>query len=1088
MLTVLGLPVGRAPQDACAKMREWRKTLTSGGFCLGGRADVYDSMMYNFGPFELNTKRHELRCRGHLVAIAPKAFAVLSYLVAHHARMVSKAELMDAFWSRNASEAALHKTVSQIRKALDVADSDHVFLKTLHGRGFQFMAKPQDMPDHAAPPSQTMLQERRQIAVLCLRMPEGHTVDQQAQERFLQFARDRVAAHHGQLLHMMVNSFTVTFGLNPAYEDSARRAVHCAWQILTMKGAIQQSDMVIAVGIDTGAVTIGGNAKEQDWQAPSDIEVQAKLLAEAAGRNRIMISETARYLLRDEAEADKQGPGYEVTALSALGAGIPSRPHKRPTRFVGRDAELAFLQGSLTKLRSGAFQAVALSGPAGIGKSRLTREFTETLAFDDLTVCKVSCTARLQNSPLAPLRHICANLLPCDVEEFASDPVDAALLRLLVDDVAPSEPDLQGLSNRNRNARNLKLVQRIMAQAAQDKPLLIVFEDVHWLDATSRDIIQAMVRNGGVDRVFLLLTTRPTDTPDMVDSVLHLSPLGREDSLQLIRAMPEHESIDERTATALRDRAGGNPFFLEELVLAAHLGENARQTVPKTVQAVIEIRIGTLPARLRMVLYVMAIAGDEAALDLIAQLTGQSIDLLEQDMIQLVQDGFLFEDENGFGFRHVLLSDTAYTMVEEVDRKRLHAEAASYFAANDPPIRDEVLAWHYQEAGCINTAIRCWTKASYAAMHRSAQVEAVSFAQSGIALMKGGRSLPAEDELRLRLASATSMLAVQGYGAPEVGAELERAQALNAVAGTFKSKVRVLTGLWVHNWVVGQLASSLRYATTLLEMAQTAQEPLLEMHAHACSGEVLTHLGQLDLAMSHLTKGLAQPAEMAASTMANQYGVVTCAAYAAWVAGMKGNIDDVRRYADLSRSLSQARENRFAEAIHSALCAEAFMFVGDVNKTAELANRAIDLSREHGFPFWLGTGLVMQGWALGQSGDFDPALAAIEEGIGIFEKTGAGIQLTNWYGLKAETHLRAGQVQAGLDMGVTALKIAEKTQDKWFTPRLHSTLAELHKSRGDQEASNHHHQCALRLQQASGLADQFALISPISDTHRPNLR
>lgn len=1039
-------------------------------------------MIYRFEQFELDEGRQELRRAGDLVSITPKAFGVLTYLLKNGDRLVSKSELMDAFWSRNVSEAALQKTISLLRKSLDEDEAETPILKTVHGRGFRIVVDVtrQDTDTGTGTSVETAgVAEQRLVAVLCLKIsgPEGRQPQPDTIDSCLRKARLQVESYQGKLLHMMVNQFTASFGVAPDFEDGARRAAHCAWQLSRTAEirAIRSAGGHVSLGIDVGPMPLSGD--ENAWQAPSTLEIGAVALADADPRDAVLISETAFQQLRDEVDVSSHGDRYALTDIAVLSTGIPARPSKNPTGFVGRAAELAFLNSCFKEASTGSFRATALSGPAGIGKSRLTSEFLKSLGDGGARICMANCSAHMTNSALAPIRQICSALLQHGAEGLATDPVDAALLALLIDEDAQPSPVLEGMSDRQRNARTLALIQQVLRLASEEDPLLIVFEDVHWLDATSRATLGALLRKGGVPRVFLLMTTRPTEDPPLPDSVLNLSPLSAEDSLLLIRAVPGNDTISDDDAAVLSSRASGNPFFLEELVLAARSGTAVDLELPNTVQAVMEVRIGALAPAQRTVLYVMAIAGEVSAPQLLARLTQREEAALEDDLVSLVQLGFLFEDDAGFTFRHVLLSDTAYAMVAQQDRRRLHGEIARYLETSDDPSRDETKAWHHQEAGNTAIAIGYWTKASYAAIHRSARPEAISFARSGLAQIDPEDASHQEAELRLRLALATALMAVRGYGAPEVGDELERALVLSTMAGSEKAKVRVLMGLWVNTWVAGKLETSLQHATELLQRAERSGDPSLRLQAHAATGEVLTHLGRLDEARLHLKNGLDHAPDVAAKTITDQNSAVTCAAYAAWVAGLQGRKDDLLRHVETSRKLSLVRENLFSEAIHFALCAEVFMFLNDVEKTSELARQAISVSREHGFPFWLASGLVLEGWALGMAGRFDAAFPAIEEGISVFQRTGAGVQFTNWFGLKAETHLRAGEVQAGIEEGEKALAIAEGNQDSWFAPRVHSVLAALYSRQGEMPKAAFHTEQASSLKETRKLADAFVRIS-----------
>ena len=1020
--------------------------------------------MYCFEQFELDTDKQELRLRDQVVAIEPKTLSVLTYLIEHNDRMVTKRELMEAFWSRNASETALQKTISRARKALGDEDADRPLLKTYHGRGFRFMPALSSIKMAPEPDTQTQsghaIREQRQVAVLCVNLSffdvDAAEAGQGVVDAFLEAARLMVADNQGKLLHMMVSGFTASFGLDPEYEDSARRAAHCAWALARSAEsvALAADGAQVAFSIDVGAVMLVEDADGSEWQPPSAIELRSSALAETATQSGILITAATQQLLRDEAEVTPVDSAFHLTSFISNSTGIPARPSKHPTPFVGREAELAFLNSCLEQTKAGQFQAATLSGPPGIGKSRLTVEFLSSLEPDKLQYCKIHCLPRLQNSVLAPLRQMCAALLAREPHDIAQGPIDAALLRLLLDVDAPPDPILDGLSDRKRRQSISALIGQILRCASAEIPLVLVFEDVHWIDATSRGTLDALVRAGGIENVFLLVTTRPIDSTPIAESTLHLSPLRPDDSLRLVREMPT--VIDDKHAMALVHRADGNPFFLEELVLVAQSGADPRAELPETVQAVIAVRIGELSSSLRTLLYVLAIIGDKYSLDLIVYLTQRDGIDVESDLLLLTRRGFLIEETSGFSFRHMLLSDTAYSMVAKTDRQQLHLKIAEYLEEADPTVHSETLAWHYQEAGHRDQAISYWTKATYGALHRSARPEAIVFAQSGLALIDPADNGQAEQELRLRLALATALMAVRGYGAKEVGEELDRALLLGKHAGSFKTKVRVLMGLWVHTWVTGQLSTSLEHATTLLGMAALVKDPSLDLQAHTGAGAVLTHKGQLSKAIFHLEKGLQHAQETALQNITSQNAAVTCAAYAAWVSGMQGRRSDLIAHCDRSRTLSEVRENPFARAIYLGLCTNAHMFAGDLTTTLELATQTVRLSREHGFPFWLGTGLVMQGWCLGQKGEFEQAIEMIDEGIVVFQATGAIVQFTKQYGLKAEIHLRAGQIEMGLAAADRAMKHAKRTDEVWFTPRVHAVMSGLYAKMGNEAKMQEH--------------------------------
>ncbi|WP_299777062.1 AAA family ATPase [uncultured Roseobacter sp.] len=1042
-------------------------------------------MIFRFLTFTLDTERRELRDDMGLVPLSPKAFDVLCYLIEHQDRVVPKSELLDAFWSAQVSEAALQKTISLIRKATTVADNSQEVLKTYHGLGFRFVAAAQERPQTPSPAlvgndaEAIVVREQRLAAVLSLRI--GHSGGQVGaddppplSDEFLGRAREIVDQYQGHLLRMVLEGFTVSFGLGGIYEDGARRAAHCALALLDCADMLGPG-AVVSIGIDTGTSDVVAGEDMEKWAPPGGIERKANALSKAAARGEIILSAATHDQLRDEIESVQCPAGFRLISIPQMQSGVPARPRKKPAAFVGRRAEMAFLLKNLELVQTGDGQGVVLSGPAGIGKTRLVSEFLKTLDEAGVRHIKLQCLPSLINSPRAPIRDMCLSLFSPPPEGTLLDDVDTALLQDLYEEPNVSKTALAALSDHQRRQRSLVLIDRMLAASCESQPMVLVIEDTHWIDATSQEYLEAMLRDIGRKRLMIVMTTRPTDTASLTEGVLHLAPLGRADSVSLLQQNADNKGFDETTSEQLVRRAAGNPFFIEELALACQVGADPSTDLPDTVQAVIAVRIGALDAGLRTLLYVIAVIGTPARIELMMLLLGKRVEEVEHAVEPLIRMGFIQAEPDGYTFRHMLIHDTACSMVAPRDRKRLHADIAALLEEEvfDWTPRPERLAWHHQEAGARRKAISYWIAASRDALHRSARREAIAFARDGLALIDADMPDAAKEELDLQLCLAPALAALRGYGAVDVGEAYYRARVLNRGVGSTKSEIRVLVGLWIHTWVSGRLTESLGHAGKLLDIAASVREPALDLQAEASMGQVLLHRGETQKALGHLMSGLRSTGGAPPATLPAQNSAVACAAYAAWTTSLSGDVERAKAYIERSAELSEVHENPFAQAIHFALCSEPYMFMGDAAGCLALADRAVVVSREHNFDFWLSTGLVMRGWALGQLQDFEPAFEAMDEGIAVFEAAGAGVQLANWYGLQAETFLAADQPEAGLEAAQHALTCAQKAEDVFFTPRIHATAARLHRMLGAESRASEHSQKASDLIRAFGMTPRF---------------
>lgn len=1038
-------------------------------------------MTFLFGGFELDMDRLELRQNGQAIPIAPKAFSVLAYLAEHGDRMVSKAELLDAFWSANTSEAALQTTMSLVRKALQDKGKNPPLIKTYHGHGFRMLCPVQsgapDTPQaKQAEPALTQLRERRLVAVLCARLSHEGDPDAASVSAFLDAARAQIAGDQGKLIRMMMNGFTVSFGLDPTFEDGAQRAAFRAFE-LTRIAAGMQGGVSVSFGIETGMVS--REDAESEWAPPDDIERRASDLAGRAGRNEILLSDAARFQLGQEVATEQVADAYRLTSPPALISGIPARPQKRMTRFVGRAGEIAFLTAALARVPDGAGKALTLIGPAGIGKSRLVAEFLKAERATDIRVAKIQCLPRMHDRALAPIRQLCRDVLNEQRESLSGDRLGMALLNWLVDETSRPDDILEGISDQMRQQQCRELVLRLLREVCARAPLILILEDMHWSDAQSRVFMDSIIRSADSMRLMLVATTRPQGDGTPEGGVLHLDPLGHEDSLSLLRDMPEAADLSPPEAETLATRAAGNPFFLEELALVALRGGDLDSDLPDTVQAVIEVRIDALDLRARTLLYMISVIGPPAPLDVISHLAGLVPEQVEPDLARLVSQGFLLSEGRGFSFRHMLLNDTAYAMVAPSDRRDLHKRTATYYLQNDPEfeqLRPETLAWHFQEAGETAQAVAYWARASQAAVYRSDRHNAIVFSEQGLSLLSPDMADGAKQELTLQMCLGTTLMAVRGYGSPLVGTALERARELGEKVGSFKNQAGILSALFVHVWVAGRMTDAIEIARILLKMAGQVDSPILHLQANASMGEVLLHMSKLDEAKLHLHAAVRNVTDDAITTITTQNAAVTCTAFCAWIAGLQGDKEGLETFSASSRSLSEVINNPFARAIHFGLCSEAFKCAGDVQACYDSANQAVLLSREQDFPFWLGTGLVIRGWAIGQQGQFDDALADIDEGIAVFRQTSARIQLPNWYGLKADTLLGANRLQEAMEAGQRAMEYAAQNGDTWFMPRMHAIMARLSEMLGDDTAARAYQAQVEAAIKANHLADSFTEI------------
>lgn len=1042
-------------------------------------------MEYKFLSFTLDSLHRELKSNGNPIILAPKAFSILLYLIENNDRMVSKRQLMDTFWSVNVSESALLKSISLIRKAVGQNKSSEPIVKTYHGVGYRFVAPIQSEDSEVSDTQLTTdLTEHRVVSIISVKLGDSCHLEPKQQsisnmEKRLENAKTIIEAHQGNLLHMMVDGFTANFGLIDLYDDVARRALNCAVELVKPEENIEVNNdaATISVGIDTGLILFD-DAKDQQWKPPGDIERRASQLAENAKSGEVLLTQKTLDHLPNEVKVESYGEAFILMSPLFQRSGVPARLDKTPSVFVGRKAERAFLSECLNNSEFGNGSVVVLSGPAGIGKTRLVTEVLIKQQRKQYQQILINCLPSLQNSPLAPIRDLCHKLLSnLEQSNLSLSAVSEAILQELLEKTDAKNPILKELSTHQRRLESYLVIDTLITSACESSPLVLIIEDVHWLDATSVEYLNEIIRSLVDKRLMLVVTTRPVESHLQVESLLNIAPLANEDCREMLNSNESIGNLNSEMTEILISRSAGNPFFLEELAFATQSNLSNEHQIPDTVQAVITVRIGSLAKELRYLVYIIAVIGPPAKLELIFHLYGSDENTVYSLLEELIKKGFVIRDMDYYSLRHMLITDMAYSIISEVDRKKLHGQIADFLSAHADvnETRPEKIAWHYQESGNKQKAIPYWLIASRDALKQFNYNETVTFATKGLDLANGTSIEEKKVSLDFHLIMATALTTLHGFGFRGAGETYKKAHDLNNEVGDARSSFHVLVGLWIHNWVIGKLSESLSYAKKLMYLAEKSNHVLIQIQAHTSLGQVLTHMGRIEEAYEYLIKGVEYINKEPPKTLSDQNAATSCAAYAAWCASLMGNYDAAMRYYKLSDELSKMFKNPFALGIHYSLCSEYLLFIDDVDKCLELADKAILVSRKHNFSFWLGTGLVLRGWTLGQQGKLEQAFLALDEGIKVFKSTGAGVQMSNWFGLKAEIELKAGKLSEGLESVQYALNYADTTDDVHFKPRIHAVAAKLYQSMDDKSNSESH---AL---QAKKLTKKFKFQNNISD-------
>ena len=580
-------------------------------------------------------------------------------------------------------------------------------------------------------------------------------------DRFFRVALAEVHRYEGTVNQFLGDGFMALFGAPIAHEDHARRAV------LAALGIAGRTEVQIRIGINSGLVVVGaiGDDLRLDYTAFGDTTVLAARLQAAASPGTVLVSQRTAGLVRGYFQLEEVTPVQVkermVYPARVLGLGTRAAPIAADDElgpFTGRDGELAELRRALEATASGEGQVVGLVGEPGLGKSRLAFEFRR-LAEPGASVLEGRCLsygASIAYLPLFDLMRGACGIAANEPPGLAGTKIERRLKALELDvslayylrhafGLAGADPGPAGLDPQALRARTFEALRRLLLAEARHQPLVVLIEDLHWIDQTSQQFLAEFADEVPSAPIMLLVTYRPGCSPPWLGksfaSQLALRPLSPSAS-EAIAAWMLH-GTDQGAAAVIAERGEGNPFFLEELARAAvdQAAGMAGITVPETVQQVLAARIDRLGADQKAALQLAAVLGREFPLDLAEEVWDASMPL-EARLLELKGLEFLRERhgaaERTFAFKHALTREVAYDGLLEARRRELHGRAGDAMERFQAGRFEhcELLAYHYSRSTSPARAIPYLKTAGDSARQRYANEEAVTLYGQAIGLIE----------------------------------------------------------------------------------------------------------------------------------------------------------------------------------------------------------------------------------------------------------------------------------------------------------------------------------------------------------------
>jgi class 3 adenylate cyclase/predicted ATPase len=928
----------------------------------------------------------------------------------------------------------------------------------------------------------------------------------------------RVVKHYeGFAARFVGDGILVYFGYPTAHEDDAERAVRAGLEIVRVlstaraiepRGALSHAPAV-RIGIATGLVVVGDligqGTEERDSAVGETVNLAARLQG-LAPPNGVVISSSTQSLLKGKFDYRNLG----VHALKGISEKSQAwhvvRPSRVETRFaaamgtrltplVNREEEISLLLGRWQQAKEGDGQVVVKFGEPGIGKSRIVQEIFERIAGDRHGHVSFQCSPYYTSTAFYPFIEqlkFSLGLDRDDVSTLSLSSLEAAVAAASgdVEQVTPLFAALLSVPTGERyaplvlspqqqkDATVAALVNHLLGQA-RDQPLVIAFEDLHWIDPTSREVIDLLVDKVQNRPILAIITARSEFQPSWNAhshiTTLVLNRLSRPLRTTLVERVAGRE-LPKEVVEEIIVKTDGVPLFLEELtktVLESNLlterhgryvlsGQWRQLAIPATLTDSLMARLDRM-GPFKRIAQVGATIGREFSYETLHAVADTQTEQIEAALDHLEEAGLIVRRGHPpdalYSFKHVMIQNAAHASLLHSERRKLHSRIAQVLSEMYPEKmgrEPELLAHHLTESGQSEPAASFWLKAGKQAAKAGANLEAIGHLHRGLSVVQANSRMQGADEmeLELRVALGNALIAAKGYGVQEVEENYNRALELGQQLDDEEKTFAATRGLWVCHFIRADLTRAHDLSVELLkfakrerlnEKARPAQQTGYLIEAHRAIAMTMLYRGRFVASQHHLHRCINLYSPDLHGDLMERHGTdpgVVSLSYLGYLLWFLGRPDAARQHCE--QAIANAEKIRHSFTLNFALVFGAYLcqHLRDVEGTRDHANRAMIIASEHNFLHWKQQAAILRGWALTQLGEVEEGLSQMRVGLDEYEAMDSWLAGCWFRCLLAEAYAKAGLREAALRALDGALATARRTGD-------HSYLAEVYRLQGE---------------------------------------